>query len=102
MNVYQASLEKKQALLTRFVEVGTELFAIAATRADALERLDAEKHAGVIKLADTFCTSSRKRIENNFRGVWRNNDRATYKVAQRVNAGEFAWLEKGGSDIDFR
>ena len=104
MNVYQASLEKKQALLTRFVEVGTELFAIAATcaRADALERLDAEKHAGVIELADTFCTSSRKRIENNFRGVWRNNDRATYKVAQRVNAGEFAWLEKGGSDIDFQ
>jgi len=29
------------------------------------------------------------------RGLGSNTDRATYQLAQRVEAGEFDWLDKG-------
>jgi hypothetical protein len=104
MNVYQASLEKKQTLLGRFVEVGTELFAMAATcaRADAFSRQNGEEHEGIIELASLFCKYARERIERNLRMTWKNHDTSGYKLAQKVGAGEFAWLEKGGSDIPFK
>jgi hypothetical protein len=104
MSRYQAALEKKQALLSRFVDAGTDLFAIAAScaRAEALHGLDPEKHAGVIELADLFSRYARERIERSFQGVRRNQDRAAYRLAQKVNEGAYAWLEEGGADIGFR
>ncbi len=104
MNVHQAGLEKRQSLLARYVEIGTELFAMAAScsRADALDRADAKANEGVIDLAALFCEHAKQRIEANFKGVRKNSDRAGYKLAQRITEGEFAWLEKGGSDIDFK
>jgi alkylation response protein AidB-like acyl-CoA dehydrogenase len=104
MNIHQAKLEKKQALLGRFVEIGTELFAIAATcaRADALHRSDAEAHPGVVELADVFARESRRRIEENFRATRKNQDRATYRVAQDVTEGQYLWLEKGAADWPFK
>jgi alkylation response protein AidB-like acyl-CoA dehydrogenase len=104
MGRYQASLEKKQALLARFVDVGTELFAMAAScaRADALFSLDKDKHAGVIELADVFCQESRVRVGENFRGTRRNHDVASYRLAQEVNAGKYEWLEEGGADLPFK
>ncbi len=104
MNVYQASLEKKQTLLGRFVEVGTELFAMAATcaRADAFSRQNGGEHEGIIDLASLFCKYARERIERNLRTTRKNHDASGYKLAQKVGAGEFAWLEKGGSDIPFK
>jgi hypothetical protein len=104
MNIYQASLEKKQTLLGRFVEVGTELFAMAATcaRADAFSRQNGGEHEGIIDLASLFCKYARERIERNLRTTRKNHDASGYKIAQKVGAGEFAWLEKGGSDIPFK
>lgn len=97
MNIYKASLEKKQALLGRFVEIGTELFAIAATcsRADALYSEDKAAHAGVLELADIFSREARRRIEENFRAAKKNHDRAAYHLAQSVTKNEYLWLEKG-------
>jgi hypothetical protein len=101
MGRYQAGLEKKQALLSRFVEIASELFAMAASvaRADALHSTDAASHAGVIELADLFCRGARLRVKNLFRAVRSNDDRAAYRFAQRVLAGEYAWLEKGAVDF---
>ncbi len=84
-------LERQQLLLGRFVDIGTELFAITATclRADRLARQEsagAEK-AELLRLADYFCRASRLRIEEKFRGVRRNADRAGYRLAQQVLAG---------------
>ena len=100
---YQAGLEKKQALLGRFVEVGSELFAMAATvaRADALYQKDKDAHSGVIDLADHFCAGSRRRVKNLFRSIRSNDDRATYKLAQRVLEGEYEWVERGAVDFPF-
>ena len=103
MGRHQATLERKQALLSRFVEVGSELFAIAAavSRADTLHGLDPEKHSGVIDLADIFCRHSRRRGKNTFRAISSNDDVATYKFAQRVVEGEYEWLEEGAVDFPF-
>jgi alkylation response protein AidB-like acyl-CoA dehydrogenase len=103
MGRYQAGLEKKQALLSRFVEVGTELFAMSATcaRADALHSQDPERHQGVIELAENFCLDARRRVKELFRAIARNHDRETYRLAQKVLAGEYAWLEEGAVDFPF-
>ena len=103
MGRHQATLERKQALLSRFVEVGAELFAMAAavSRADTLHSLDPEKYPGVIDLADIFCRHSRRRVKNTFRAISSNDDVATYKFAQRVVEGEYEWLEEGAVDFPF-
>ena len=83
-------LERQQLLLGRFVEIGTELFAITATclRADSIIREDATgtKKAELLHLADYFCRASRLRIEEKFRAVLHNSDRTGYKLAQQVLA----------------
>jgi len=94
-------LERQQLLLGRFVEIGTELFAITAAclRAERLlqtERKEANR-AELLELADYFCRASRLRIEESFRAVRRNTDRAGYRVAQQVLGGDHAVTAKNGS-----
>jgi hypothetical protein len=84
-------LERQQLLLGRFVDIGTELFAITATclRAERLlqsETTDANR-TQVLHLADYFCRASRLRIEEKFRAVRRNSDGAGYRLAQQVLTG---------------
>jgi alkylation response protein AidB-like acyl-CoA dehydrogenase len=93
MGRYQAKLERKQALLGRFVDIGAELFAMAATvvRAHSLrnEREDAAS------LADVFCRRAKVRIARLFNEIADNADDETYKLAQDVLKGRYAWLEQG-------
>src|SRR5439155_10248753 len=80
-------LEREQVLLGRFVEIGTELYAMAAScsRAQALlARGSKEQNAGLLGLVDYFCGASRLRIERAFRGVSQNVDRQGYRLAQQV------------------
>ena len=78
-------------LLGRFVDIGTELFAITATclRAERLMQNDqaGTNKAELLQLADYFCRASRLRIAEKFRAVGRNADRASYRLAQQVLAG---------------
>jgi 3-hydroxyacyl-CoA dehydrogenase/alkylation response protein AidB-like acyl-CoA dehydrogenase/enoyl-CoA hydratase/carnithine racemase len=87
-------LERQQLLLGRFVDIGTELFAITATCLRAERLLQSEtnpaKQAELLHLADYFCRASHLRIAETFREVRRNADRAGYKVAQQVVAGSQA------------
>jgi alkylation response protein AidB-like acyl-CoA dehydrogenase len=96
---FGAKLERKQAVLGRLVEIGAELFAMAAAcvraahlRASpqAEERAHAETAAA---LADVFCRIARRRIEATFDRLFDNDDDAVYRTAQRTLAGEFRWLE---------
>ncbi|MDB4950507.1 MAG: acyl-CoA dehydrogenase protein [Gemmatimonadetes bacterium] len=93
MGRYQAKLERKQAVLGRFVDIGAELYAMSAAivRAHALRG----EHPDALRLADVFCQRSRLRVGKLFDDVWDNADDATYKLAQDVLAGRFAWLEEG-------
>jgi len=93
------TLERKQAVLGRLVDVGADLFAMAAAcvkaaqlrgSADAEERAHAET---AVALADAFCVLARRRISDHFDRLFDNDDGGTYRTAQRALAGEFRWLE---------
>jgi len=91
MALHGPKLEREQVLLGRFVDLGAELFAIAATcsRAQALGKEEA------IGLADFFAKTARLKIAKLFAGIGRNTDRAGYKVGQQVTAGAHDWLIQG-------
>ncbi len=89
-------LEKKQAVLGRMVEIGAELLAISAVcaRAQALVKKNPQDRSPV-ELADLFCRHSRARVDERFQAIGTNEDDATYRAAQDLMKGRYAWLEKG-------
>ena len=89
-------LEKRQAVLGRLVEIGAELLAVSAacSRAQAMVK-DDPSNRGPVELADLFSRQARRRIDDRFAAVFDNDDVTTYRTAQRVLAGEHAWLEQG-------
>jgi alkylation response protein AidB-like acyl-CoA dehydrogenase len=87
-------LEQRQSVLFRLVDIGAELFAMAAT----VSRAQAEAKAGnaeATELAEVFCRHARRRVDELFRDVYGPDDTTTYRAAQRVMAGEHVWLERG-------
>jgi alkylation response protein AidB-like acyl-CoA dehydrogenase len=90
-------LEKRQAVLGRIVEIGAELFAMAAavSRANAMWTRAGAEEKGATELADLFCRQARRRVQDKFRDVWSNEDLPTYAAAQKVLDGQYAWLEQG-------
>jgi len=98
MTRWQARMERKQVFLGRVVDIGAELFAIAATvvYAKTLEsERPAERAQATTELADLFCIQSRRRIEVLFEALWHNDDDASYEAAQRLLEGRYAWVEEG-------
>jgi len=97
MLVHGPKLEKRQALLFRAVDVGADLFAMAATlsRAAAMRRRGAPEAERAVELARVFCRTTRRRIEEHFRAIRSNDDVAKYATALRVLDGEHLWLERG-------
>jgi hypothetical protein len=95
MAKYGPKLEREQVLLGRFVDIGTELFAMLATCSRAQEMLDKGGAGNVLALADYFCLISSQRVEELFRALKRNADRKGYKLAQAVLEGAMEWLEAG-------
>jgi hypothetical protein len=119
MAKYGPKLEREQVLLGRFVDIGTELFAVLASCARAQEMLEmksgkpkaesgngsspptarmprGEEDAGnVLALVDYFCLESSRRVDDLFRALRRNSDRKGYKLAREVLEGRMEWLEAG-------
>ncbi len=98
---WQGGLEKKQGFLARVVDIGAELFAIAAccVRARMLTPDDDSGGGGAVQLADTFARQSRLRVDRAFRGLWHNTDAADEALAKDVLAGKHLWFESGVLDI---
>ena len=94
MMLYQKKLVSKQNALNRFVDIGVDLFAMACacSYADSLSKKgDKEKNA--VELADFFCRQARDRIKQNFRKVYRNDDKVSKARSKKLLAGEYNWLE---------
>lgn len=89
---YQQKLESKQGILNRAVDIGTELFAISAVCSYAT-MLHQKGQVNAMDLADSFCQQARKRIEAIFKENYYNDDRANLKIAKKILAGEFEWME---------
>jgi len=89
-------LDREQLLLSRFVGVATELFAMGATCAFAQAKIKAgEPAAEVLSLAHYFCRSARARIDHHFAGTSRNADQSGYDLTQELLAGKHESLRKG-------
>lgn len=93
MTRFGPKLEKKQSVLFRLVDVGAELFAMAATCARARE-LSRNGDRGANILADAFCRAARRRVKRAFADVFNNDDSRDYRLAQDVLAGQYTWLEQ--------
>ncbi|MEC5190665.1 MULTISPECIES: acyl-CoA dehydrogenase family protein [unclassified Arthrobacter] len=100
MGRWQAKLEHKQAFLGRIVDIGAELFAMAAScsRAEMLLRTAPEKGASAYELAEAFCEQARVRVDEYFDQLWRNTDDSDLVVSRKVLAGNHEWLEAGVLD----
>jgi hypothetical protein len=92
-----AGLQRKQMLLFRGVDIGAELFAIAATvgRARMFVRTGRPGAEEAVQLADLFCRQARRRVDDLFRGMDANDDGRMYRTARQILDGDFLWLEEG-------
>ena len=100
MGRWQAKLEHKQAFLGRIVDIGAELFAMAAccSRAEMLLRTHPEHGAAAFELAEAYCEQARVRVDEYFDQLWRNTDDGDHHLSRKVLAGDYAWLEAGVLD----
>lgn len=93
---HRGGLEKKQRVLGRIVEMGTEIFAMTAVISRAQRLYSKNKtDATPLELADTFCKRARRRIGALHKAVYFNDDKSEYAIARKFLKGEFDWLEEG-------
>jgi len=97
MSRYRAKMERKQAFLGRIVDIGSELYAMAAAcvYAKTIEKEQPERGQAALELADLFCKQSRRRVEQLFSELWANDDDHNYRAALKVLDGDYQWLEEG-------
>jgi len=87
-------LEKRQSVLFRAVNIGAELFAMAAACVRA-EQLARAGNVSARVVADSFCWDARGRVAREFAALFGPRDVARYRFAQATLRGEFEWLEEG-------
>ena len=93
---HQQKLERKQILLGHLMDIGTELFVMAATCAYARSLAEHDADASnAMQIADVFCEQSSCRIEEHFRALKCKSVKASNKLAGDVLKGDFTWMEEG-------
>ena len=96
MGRYRQKLERKQMILGRLMEIGTELFAIAATCSYAMSlQKEMPGDRTPIELADYFSQIAERRVKERFRALSDNDDRQANKLAAKVIDEDLRWLEEG-------
>ncbi len=105
MSRWQGKMEYKQVFLGRVVDIGAELFAMAAacSRAETLRQEastagEVPRGRAAVELADAFCGQARVRVGRLFDALWSNTDSADVALTRSVLAGEHTWLEEGVLD----
>lgn len=91
---HQKKLESKQSVLNRMVDIGVELFAMAAacSYADHLLKTNQGK-LNSADLAELYCTAARQKVSRLFSENAKNYDENNLKVSKKLLAGEYLWLE---------
>jgi hypothetical protein len=100
MSRYQAKLEYRQTFLARIVDIGAELFAMAASvaYADTIGREHPERREGARELAALFCAQAQRRAEDLFAALWSNDDDSNREAAGKLLDGRYLWFEEGVLD----
>ena len=94
---WQADTENHGAFLGRIVDIGAELFAMAAAvvYAQTATREHPERAAETRELAEAFCNQAHHRTERLFHELWSNADEPNHRLALDVLKGRHSWLEEG-------
>ena len=94
---YGVRLEYRGHLLGRMVDIGAEVFAVAAAcvHADTLGNENPERRTDAFELADLFCRQARRRASALFESLHDNDDTFNYRAAQEVLDGRYTWMEDG-------
>jgi hypothetical protein len=89
-------LDREQLLLSRFVGIATELFALSATCSYAQWLIGQGKPVNeILSVADYFCRSARMRIDHHFAGTARNAEKRGNNLVQDLLAGKHELLRQG-------
>jgi hypothetical protein len=96
MAIHQQGLEKRQQILFRYVNIGTDLFAMACacSRASYLTAQN-PSDTGPDELADLFCREATLRIKREFHAQKENDDKMIYRLGRNFMEGKYQWLETG-------
>src|SRR5947209_12534336 len=89
---YQAKLERKQMVLFRIVDIGTDLFAMASAISYAT-MLAKKGQKNAVDLADVFCREARMRIDAEFNNLFTDHDDAAYRLVSKLLKGEYDWFK---------
>ena len=100
MGLNGTSLEKRQALLARAVDIGTDIFAVACACSYARHLAEAEGRSEAVELADQFTLLARRRVRAAFHALWFHDDLKHYRFARGVLEGRYAWMEQGIMPIE--
>ncbi len=98
MIAHGPALERRQGLLFRCVDIGAELYAMAAVCVRAqrdVKRGIAGAGETPYELADAFCLAARRRVTALFEAIRSNDDPAHTEVAKGLLTGRYVWLERG-------
>jgi alkylation response protein AidB-like acyl-CoA dehydrogenase len=89
-------LEREQLLLSRFVGIATELFAISASCSLAQHKINGgEPLEEILSVANYACRSARLRIDHYFAGTSENVDKRAYDLTQELMAGKHQHFQRG-------
>jgi hypothetical protein len=95
---YRRKIDKRQAFLGRLVDIASEVYAISAVLIRAnQEFLQGNRNAA--NIADAFCFQARRRIDLLYHELWKDNDRANYKLGRQILDRQFTWMEVGGAGL---
>ncbi len=93
---YREGLEKRQRVLFRLVNIGSDLFGIAASSARAALLYGKNpSDRGPLELANLLSREAERRINRQFHGLFKNDDQLGYRIARDILGGKYAWLEEG-------
>ena len=93
---YGPGLESRQILLRRLVDIGADIFVIAACCSRAQHLAGRGRCAdNVLAMADYACREAALRIRNHHREIRENNDRQGCDLAGSILDGEYGWIEDG-------
>ncbi len=90
---YQQKLEKEQLILGHFVDIGTDLFAMAASLSRAEYLLaNGKSPQNTQNLVDLFCQQARLRIERHFELLSQGNSKLLKAVTRDFMADQYGWM----------
>ena len=92
MVIIGPSLEKKQVLLARFCDIGTDLFMISASCSYCHHKLESGDDE-VLAIFDDAVLLAKQRIKHAFNGIKQNPDTHGQLIADAVQQNDLAWLE---------